>query len=543
MSRTILRTLLALLPVLVLSACGGGGGGSSGTTGTTSGTSYRITGTLSGLASGQSLTLYDKLDGDSLNVAANGSFAFAQTLGSGANYAVTISSQPTGQQCFVTDGLGVVGSSDVTTVKVSCSTAYRIGGTVNGLPGSQSLTLIDNSIDRLVLSTGGAFTFSQPLSDGQAYNVAVAAQPAGATCVVSSGSGLVNGSNVSLTVNCTANQTEYLYTGEQNSPQISQFSIDSGTGNLAAIGTAPAPMRPNPVALAADALGRYLFVANGNSSSNQVTPLSISGTDGSLTVLPTSATGNNPYGVAVTPDGKFVYVSNYNDDTITELAWNGSTLTALGTVSSRGTGPEGLVMSPGGTFLYALNSGNDTLTAFSVDTTSGLLSPIGGPVATGVNPYTGQSSLTPGGQFLYVANYGSANISGYSLASDGLPSPLPGSPFAAGTAPFALAINPAGTFAYVVNQGADTLSTFQIDPTYGTLSAVGAPVATGVRPEGVGVDLSGRYLYVANNGPLNPTNQGSISQYVLDPGTGVPSPGSATTPTGMSGPGPLLIVR
>lgn len=554
MSRTILRTLLALLPVLVLSACGGGGGG-SGTTGTTSGTSYHITGTLSGLASGQSLTLYDKLDGDSLNVTANGSFAFAQTLGSGANYAVTISSQPTGQQCFVTDGLGVVGSGDVTTVAVSCSTPHTIGGTVTGLASGMTVTLVDNSRDALPVSgTSGAgavsFTFVTPLSSGEAYDVQIKSQPTGTVCqVVSGGSGTVSstiGANVTnVQVDCSAPKPEYLYVATTNgSIGITPYKINNSTGALGALGSL-VTTDPYPVALAADSSGTFLYTVGGNGGANDVTPLSIASSTspnpppgGIAAGSPVSA-GSNPYGVAVSPNGNYVYVTNNDSNSISIYSTSGGALTPIGTVASTGNNPQGIVFNPAGTFLYVLNSGSDTITTFAADPGTGALTVVGSPVPTGVTPYGVQASVTPGGTFLYVANYGSSSISAYSLGSNGLPSPITGSPFAAGNNPFAVTINPSGTFAYVANETDGTVSVYAIDATYGSLKPVGSPVPVGAgsKPASVVVDPSGLYLYVSNDLP-----NGSVVAFSIDQSSGVPSGGS-TVASGLGEPRPMVAVR
>ena len=80
-------------------------------------TTYTIGGTLSGLNTGTSVTLLDN-GGDSLKLTANGTFTFKTALASGAAYKVTVSAQPTGEICTVTNGTGTVGTANVTTVAV-----------------------------------------------------------------------------------------------------------------------------------------------------------------------------------------------------------------------------------------------------------------------------------------------------------------------------------------------------------------------------------------------------------------------------------------
>jgi hypothetical protein len=165
---------------------------------------FTIGGTVSGLASGASVTLLDN-GGDALKVTANGKFTFATALATGAAYSVTVSVQPAGQTCTVTGGSGTVGTVNVTTVKVVCKTnTYTIGGTLSGLVTAQFVTLLDNGGSALKLTKNGAFTFKTALASGKAYNVTISVQPVGETCAVTSGSGTVGTSNVTtVKVACT----------------------------------------------------------------------------------------------------------------------------------------------------------------------------------------------------------------------------------------------------------------------------------------------------------------------------------------------------
>src|SRR5471032_2749856 len=132
----ILRSIgsVAILALLMV-ACGGGGSGGSGS-------NYSIGGTVTGLT-GSGLVLQTNF-GDLVAVSAAGAFTFANPLGSGAGYTVTVKTQPSApaQNCVVTNGSGTVGTANVTTVAVACSTVvnYTVGGTVSGLVGS-GLTL------------------------------------------------------------------------------------------------------------------------------------------------------------------------------------------------------------------------------------------------------------------------------------------------------------------------------------------------------------------------------------------------------------------
>ena len=94
-------------------------------------TTFTIGGTVSGLASGASVTLKNN-GGDALTVQTNGSFAFTTTV---TQYNVTVSTQPTGQTCTVGNGSGTA-SANVSNVSVVCSSNSASAGSAGGSSGS-----------------------------------------------------------------------------------------------------------------------------------------------------------------------------------------------------------------------------------------------------------------------------------------------------------------------------------------------------------------------------------------------------------------------
>jgi hypothetical protein len=81
--------------------------------------SATITGTLTGLKAGAGVTLSDGTV--LLPIAANGTFAFPGTLVSGSAYAVSVSTQPIGQTCTITNASGTVPSSQIVSIAVVCT--------------------------------------------------------------------------------------------------------------------------------------------------------------------------------------------------------------------------------------------------------------------------------------------------------------------------------------------------------------------------------------------------------------------------------------
>jgi hypothetical protein len=78
-----------------------------------------VGGTVSGLASGSSVTLSDGIS--TLSVSGNGSLAFADVFAAGAPYAINVTAQPAGQTCSIANGNGTFdGADDPVVVTVTC---------------------------------------------------------------------------------------------------------------------------------------------------------------------------------------------------------------------------------------------------------------------------------------------------------------------------------------------------------------------------------------------------------------------------------------
>jgi 6-phosphogluconolactonase len=116
------------------------------------------------------------------------------------------------------------------------------------------------------------------------------------------------------------------------------------------------------------------------------------------TLLPIT-TGMPTFGTAncwnvVTPDGRFVYVSNAGSNSISgfAIATDGSLTPLVGTIV--GTNPSGstnldMTLSGDGAFLYTLNAGSGTIGVFAIDQQSGGLTNLGTvgalPAVAGLN--------------------------------------------------------------------------------------------------------------------------------------------------------------
>lgn len=221
---------------------------------------------------------------------------------------------------------------------------------------------------------------------------------------------------------------------------------------------------------------------------------------------------NQSIGVAADPLGKFLYVSDFENATIVAFTINRSSglLTPIGSPVSAGSPPDagGLAVDPGGKFLYVTLMNSSAVAGFSIDPVSGALTPIpGASVPAGNTPV--QAIVDSSGKFLYVSNLNDSlgAISGYSIdTTTGDLTPIPGSPFptqAGYPGPAAFAVGANGKFLYVGMVGTananNTISGFSIDPVTGALNQLtGSPFPAGQGPIRVAADSGGKFLFSAN---------------------------------------------
>jgi hypothetical protein len=164
---------------------------------------FAVGGVVSGLA-GRNLVIQNN-GGDDLAIAADGPFTLPDTLPEGSSYNITVRSQPDNpwQQCVVTNGSGVVGTTDIRSVSIACTTStFTIGGEVKGLKEGEdtgSLILLNNGGDGLQVGDDGPFTFPTPILSGASYAVSISGQPSGRICTIDHAAGTVTDHNVTDT--------------------------------------------------------------------------------------------------------------------------------------------------------------------------------------------------------------------------------------------------------------------------------------------------------------------------------------------------------
>lgn len=170
-----------------------------------------------------------------------------------------------------------------------------------------------------------------------------------------------------------------------NNGAVSIYGINSTTGTLEPLGTIATRVYPRSVAV--DRSGKFVYVANcGDFEQNpgDLEMYTISPSDGSLTPAGTIGAGSCPLSVAVHPSGKFAYAVNTGSDggpdiegvSIYTINPTG-TLTSLGIVENTGNCPSSIAIDPSGKFAYVTNHCDNTMSMYTIDPTSGALTLIG----------------------------------------------------------------------------------------------------------------------------------------------------------------------
>lgn len=354
---------------------------------------------------------------------------------------------------------------------------YTLAGTVTGLSGSGLVLYVvytsylgpapSSFVNALPVSAAGTFTFGTRVAGDTAYAVLVEAQPSSPTqyCSVANASGIVAAANVTnVSVTCgngyTAGGTASGLVGSGLELQIAAPGYDRPEG------------ASSPLYIDSNGVFTFDLIYPGNSSGTYVR----------INRQPASPTQR----CVIHNAGIVVQAANVTDvEVVCSL------------------------------FSYVANAGDNTVSSFTVDATSGALAAVGTPVAAGTSPHAIVG--TQDKKYVFVGNEGSNDISAFAVDSaSGSLTAVPGSPFAAGTAPKALAL--LGTYLYVANAGSDTVSAFAVDTSTGSLTPLSpASFATGKGPSSIAVN--GRFIYVANNGGSN-----DVSAFSVDSTTGIPTP-------------------
>jgi 6-phosphogluconolactonase len=365
-----------------------------------------------------------------------------------------------------------------------------------------------------------------------------------------------------LLMNCGSSSSRpagVLFVASQGENTLGSYAIDLNNGNLSKIQTSTATgSAPTIVVMG----GNSIFALNTGG-----TP-SISGyvvnTNGTLAqAATTSLSVPNPVAMAIDPAGKFLFVASQGSvpsptncpqdpacpaiSAFTTSSGSANLTPVGGTplpLSKIPTAISSIVDPKGNTLLYVTNTKNlqgvtdNTLSQFLVSSSGTIASEENnGPYFTTSDPTAVLAVRTApagaqGGVFVYVTNATTNDVNVYQLCTvlssvctqqsdiDHFFLNQVGSPVSvAGTKPVALVVDPSNNFVYIVDHDSSDVRGFRINPTTGGLTALSSAImSTGFNPVALTIHSTGKFLYVSNNGASSisgfnvDTTSGTLSQ-------------------------------
>jgi 6-phosphogluconolactonase len=274
----------------------------------------------------------------------------------------------------------------------------------------------------------------------------------------------------------------------QKSGGVSALAIDRKTGKLAFLNEVPSG-GAGPCYVTLDKTGHYVLVANYDGGSVAVFPAARDGRLGAASafvqhtghgVNPQRQEGPHAHAIELSPDNRFAIAADLGLDEL--LVYHFDPL--RGTLSPNnppfakvepGAGPRHLAFHPNGKFLYVINEMQSSVTAFSYD--GGALRNLG-TVSTLPKEFKGNNDsaeivVHPTGRFLYGSNRGHDSIAVFTI--DPAAGTLTTVEYAStgGKTPRNFAIDPTGSYLLAANQDSNSLVAFRIDTKTGRLTTTG----------------------------------------------------------------------
>jgi 6-phosphogluconolactonase (cycloisomerase 2 family) len=257
---------------------------------------------------------------------------------------------------------------------------------------------------------------------------------------------------------------QFLYVGSWDSAnelpagEVQIYSIDPASGNLSALAGSPFAFNPGGGCIDFEPTGKFGYATVGVNSTTLLLTYLRNSITGGLTLLDSENLGGVPFREAIDPLGQYLYVD-----------------------------------------IFTNNFGSAAALGFSIDATSGALTPVPG-ASFALSNASGTFTFYPSGNFLFMANTNGASIDTYSV-SRATGALTPTSTIATCINPTPLRFSPDGTFAYSTcsensaHAVAPTVESFSVGAT-GVLTHLSSQPVPQLASD-ITVHPSGAFLYIS----------------------------------------------
>lgn len=327
----------------------------------------------------------------------------------------------------------------------------------------------------------GAYT-APPMGKAEGLDVYRLDPASGALARVQTVPGVVNPSFLALDP-----QERFLFAvNEVERGGVSAFARDPATGELTPLNEQPTHGAA-PCHLSVDPTGRFVLVANYGSGSVAVLPVGPDGRLGATTDVvqhegrsahPERQSGPHAHTIVPDPAGRHILAADLGIDQVVVYRLDDAAgrLVPHGRFrAAPGAGPRQLAFGAGGRFVYVLNELDSTLTACAYDPAAGALQALQ-TVSTLPEGFAGENTcarveVAPSGRFVYASNRGHDSIAHFAIDESTGRLTAAGHEPTGGRTPRHFALDPTGAWLLAANQGSDTIVTFRVDPATGRLAA------------------------------------------------------------------------
>ncbi len=269
---------------------------------------------------------------------------------------------------------------------------------------------------------------------------------------------------------------------------VGAYRVDSEGGGLTLINEQPSG-GATPCHLAVAPSGKHVAVANYSSGTVALFPILPGGGLGEASAViqheghgvnPRRQEGPHAHSVNFDAAGRFVHAADLGVDKLFIYRYDPDhgTLTPGDppfVAFAPGAGPRHLAFHPSGRYTYVVNELDNTVTAFRGTKCIGSVSTL--PADFDGESHTAEIRVHPSGRFLYASNRGHDSIAVFSIdGADGKLTPLEHTP-TGGKIPRNFNIDPTGRYLLAANQESSSIVVFRIDPESGLLNPTGRSVS------------------------------------------------------------------